>query len=157
MTLRSPTTPDGILSCDWDLVHHLAVEIVNASSEDDAVRETAATEKLFQTLNELERQYGPLPSILATRADYAEDPSQQEALYLRAYAEAEAREDKRNMVWVASSLAALYIEGMRDDVEGVRWLAALSANLAAFPDEYESQEHERLRRLATDLGVRSRD
>jgi hypothetical protein len=157
MTQRSDVTPDGIERRDWDRVHELAVEIANASSDDDVHRGSAATPQLFETLNDLERQYGPLPSILATWADYVDDPREQEALYLRAYAEAEARADKRNMVWVASSLAALYIEEIRDGVEGVRWLAALSANLVAFPDEYESQEHERLRKLASVLDGRSRD
>ena len=63
-------TSDGISDADWDVVHALAVEIVNASESEAAVRTTAA---LLCHLDTLEQKYGALPSILATRADYVED------------------------------------------------------------------------------------
>lgn len=67
-------TPDGIRTEDWDRVHAAACEIVNASSMDDPVLCEHHTVLLFETLDELERHYGRIPSILATRADFTDDP-----------------------------------------------------------------------------------
>ena len=140
-------TPDGIARVDWDRVHQLAVDIVNASSADDVNTVAQATRQLHAVLDELEARYGRLPSILATRADYLDDPGQQERALLEAYRQAEARHDDRNLMWVASSLAALYVEGKRDYVQGQHWLDALARHLRVVPDDWESKEHERLRAL----------
>ena len=76
-------TSDGISSQDWDVIHELAVEIVNAPDNE----KPAYSKKLVDYLETLERNYGPLPSILATRADYLPegDPVRRDLL-LRALA-----------------------------------------------------------------------
>ncbi len=140
-------TPDGIARIDWDRVHQLAVDIVNASSVDDSAAGARLTQELLAVLDDLEERYGPLPSILATRADYLEDPRQQEQVLLEAYRLAHSRQDKRNLVWVASSLATLYVETIRDHTQARQWVDALAIHLRAFPDEWEAKEHDRLENL----------
>jgi hypothetical protein len=51
-------------------------------------------------------------------------------------------------MWIASSLAALYLERRRDYMQGQHWLDALAAHLRAAPDEWEAKEHDRLQALA---------
>src|SRR5687767_6692353 len=58
-------TPDGISTEDWDVVHTLAVEIFNASNDQQDVD---LRRRLFDWLDKLEAKYGPLPSSLATRS-----------------------------------------------------------------------------------------
>jgi hypothetical protein len=88
-------TPDGIARVDWDRVHQLAVDIVTASASDDANTVAQATRQLHAVLDELEARYGRLPTIVATRADYLDDPGQQEQALLEAYRLAEAGHDGR--------------------------------------------------------------
>jgi hypothetical protein len=144
MPEETRATPDGIARADWDRVHQLALDIVNASSLDDAPVGARAKGELLALLDELQERYGPLPSILATRADYLDDPRQQEQQLLDAYRIAEGRHDERNLVWIASSLAAFYLEDLRNASEGRRWLDTLGAHLRACPDASESEEYDRL-------------
>jgi hypothetical protein len=65
-------TPDGITTEDWDRVHDLALEVVNLSAEGDEAGSDAAKIQLRELLDDLQEKYGPLPSLLATRADYVE-------------------------------------------------------------------------------------
>lgn len=140
-----PATPDGISRRHWDSVHELAVEIVNASCRDDDSTGDRKTADLLHLLDNLEVVYGPLPSILATRADYVDDIQRKEQLLHAAYDLAVQRRDERNALWIASSLAGLYVEEVGDRGQGVRWLAALEKHLGTLPDEDERQELERLR------------
>lgn len=73
-------TSDGISSEDWDKVHELAVEIVNAGDAQSEVHRS----QLLIYLDQLEKKYGELPSILATRADYVAELKHKEALLKRA-------------------------------------------------------------------------
>lgn len=115
------TTSDGISSEDWDLLHELAVEVVNAEAGEE---EDLCRRRLLDYLDELESKYGPLPSILATRADYlVDDIPGRLALFNRAYALAAEAGDARNQLRIASSLAALYIEELEDAAEASKWLA----------------------------------
>jgi hypothetical protein len=74
-------TRDGISTEEWDRVHTVAVDIVNASAIEDAVLCAHHTERLFDILDELEAIYGRIPSILDTRADYTDDPTVAITLY----------------------------------------------------------------------------
>jgi len=140
-------TPDGILTDDWDRVHELAADAANAALVDDAVADAAATRRLLEWLDELLRRYGPLPSILATRADYVEDESEREYLLHAAYEQAELLHDQRNLALIASSLAGLYVEDREDYVLGQRWLERLETHVVACPESNEGDELERLRRI----------
>ncbi len=116
---------------------------------DDAQAGVRATRELLAVLDELEKRYGSLPSILATRADYLEDPRQQEQVLREAHRLAQSRQDQRNLVWIASSLSALYVEVIRDQAQGQQWLDTLAAHLRISPDDWEAEEHARLQNLLT--------
>jgi hypothetical protein len=74
-------TPDGISTAEWNRVHAVAVDIVNATGIEDDVLCAYHTERLFDILDELEAIYGRIPSILDTRADYSDDPTVAVTLY----------------------------------------------------------------------------
>jgi hypothetical protein len=142
------TTSDGISSEDWDLLRELAVEVVNAEPGED---EELCRRRLLDYLDGLESKYGPLPSILATRADYlVDDVPGRVTLLSRAYALAAEAGDARNQLHIASSLAAIYIEEVENAAEGGKWLARAKEHLGAGTDvdrrEYARVEKS-LRRL----------
>lgn len=145
-------TSDGISSADWDLVHGCAVDVVNAPDADKPQH----TQRLLDCLEVLEAKYGPLPSILATRADCLDegDPAR-EQLLLRAFALSETRDDASNVVHVASSLAELFLD-KRDLPSADRWLKRMRESMAASSDP-DHAEYERLRaeyrRLAIQPGL----
>jgi len=136
-------TPDGISSEDWDLVHELAIEIVNATKEDE---EAAYRRRLLDYLDELEAKYGALPSILATRADYVDvdDVPSRLDLLLRSYSSAVTRGDVRNQLYVALSLAALYVDELEDVAQGRQWLARAREHLTMAGNEVDVREYERI-------------
>ena len=145
-------TPDGIATEDWDRVHELALEVVNASAEGEEAASEAATLRLRELLDELQQKYGPLPSLLATRADYISDGPQERDYWLAAaYEQAEKLGDTRNLVWIAASLATLHVDDLGDAVQGSRWLTQLEEHLRATPDESEAEEAGRLRGILESL------
>ena len=142
------TTPDGISSDDWDLVHELAVGIANAANEQEAACERY---RLLEWLDELERKYGSAPSILAARADFIGNVENKRDLLLRAHSLAEERHDMRNALYVAHSLAELYLEEFQNAVEGRRWLQRVEDHLVQVDDGWFAEEYERLRAMADEL------
>jgi hypothetical protein len=135
------STPDGIGADDWDVVHQLALDCVNApDDEKESVRH-----RLLVYLDTLEARYGSLPSILATRADYldSDDPKRLELL-LRAYELAESRRDRVNALFVAHSLAELHLEN-RQAEDANRWLSRMRERLADVDDHGLAKDYERLR------------
>ena len=141
---------DGISKEDWDVVHGLAVDVANASMRDDDEATGASRRHLLEYLDFLQEKYGPLPSILATRASYSDDRTEKLDLLTRAYALADARRDHRSQLYVASSLAELHIEEFRDASEGLRWLRLVRGLLEEVGDSSDVREYERLRRTAED-------
>lgn len=141
-------TPDGISKKDWDTVHELSVDIVNARGEAEA---NILTKRLLAYLKELEDKYGPLPSILATRADYVSDPGEKLSCLRQAYALAEATCDTTNMAEIAHSLAEFYIEDMGDVVEGRIWLMHLQHNTKGSTDKFLLEDCLRLGKLLEGL------
>jgi hypothetical protein len=141
-------TSDGISEKDWDRVHELAVEIVNAGEGEEGDEQTA---ELLSYLDRLEEKYGVLPSILATRADYVEDSRESLALLRRAYDLARERQDYRNMLYVASSLVSLNIERFRNADEAERWLRAFEEALKYAGGESDIREQEDLAKALEQL------
>ena len=88
-------TPDGISTADWDRVNELALEVVNTSTAEDHEGNERAKRRLKSLLDDLQEKYGPLPSLLATRADYVDRPEDQEYWLLAAYDEAVRRDDAK--------------------------------------------------------------
>ena len=122
-------TSDGISTEDWDVVHGLAVDVVNAPDDEYGPRR-----QLLEFLETLESKYGPLPSILATRADYLTDEDlRREELLLRAHALAESRGDSVSGVDIAESLVDLYLEKV-DLSEASRWLSRMRDHLTDLRD-----------------------
>lgn len=141
-------TPDGIRDEDWDPVHELAVEVVNAREGEESDNHKT---QLLAHLDRLEEKYGPLPSILATRADYVKDARESQELLERAYRPAVEQGDRLNVLYVASSLARLHIERFRDLAEGTKWLAAFEKALKHAGDESDIDEYEELARTLDEL------
>ena len=144
-------TPDGISREDWAHVHQCAVDVANAGLADDDAASQASTSELLQVLARLEHRYGALPSILATRADYIEDVPSRLTLYQAAYEAASARGDARNLVWIASSLADLYVDELREPLRGGEWLERLETHLEKHDDPDERDVLERLRAVVESL------
>lgn len=144
-------TTDGISSDEWDRVTELAFEIWHHI--DDAEEETRRLQ-LFAYLDALETKYGPLPSILATRADFssAGDIGNQEELLVRAYALAVERGDRFNALVIAHSLADMYLWELGKPLEGGTWLACFGTLLRHDPeDPWWQEEYDRLKEIAKTL------
>jgi hypothetical protein len=112
-------TSDGISTADWEHVHELAIDIVDAA--DGATGEVSRLE-LLQYLEDLRHKYGDLPSLCATQADYVEDRAESERLLLRAFDLAVSRSDAQNIKEVALSLATLNAMDKRDRRAASHWL-----------------------------------
>jgi hypothetical protein len=136
-------TSDGISQDDWDVVATLAAQIANdASSEENSSEEL--TQKLLEQLDRLESKYGLLPSILATRADYLSDFNRRIQSLESAWSAATQISDNANRTFIASSLAALFIDELRDVPNGKRWLSHLGEALETYWDDHEYKEFQRL-------------
>lgn len=135
-------TSDGISPEDWSRVHELVVDLFNSPSE----AKDAARNLLFQWLDELERKYGELPSIVATRADFVDDDRSREELLHRAYSRSETLNDRVNLLQVAHSLAEFYIDQAKNAVSGRQWLDAFKNHLTEIEDEYYRREYRRMLR-----------
>jgi hypothetical protein len=119
-------TSDGIATEDWDRVHELALEIVDASAEGEEATSDEAAVRLRELLDEFQEKYGPLPSLLATRADYISDgPEERDYWLTAAYEQAQKLGDLKNLVTIAASLATLHVEDLRDSIIGEQWLTKL--------------------------------
>jgi mannose/cellobiose epimerase-like protein (N-acyl-D-glucosamine 2-epimerase family) len=134
-------TSDGISGEDWDKVHEFAVEIVNA----DDVESEMHRSQLLSYLDQLEKKYGELPSILATRADYIKELESKEELLTRAYMLASTFQDAGNQLYVAHSLAELYIEDFQDPTKGKVWLEHFGKQLEQTKDMGYLEDYQRLR------------
>jgi hypothetical protein len=133
-------TSDGISTQDWDVVHQFALDIANAPAD----ARDRHRKRLLGFLDVLEAKYGPVPSILATRADYLEeeDPAREDLL-LRAHESAERQQDPANLVCVSQSLAELYLE-RGDLLRADEWLRKMRGYLHA-DDKTGFAEYERIR------------
>lgn len=137
-------TSDGISTEDWNVVQDYAASIANAACADDAATSDKITEKLLRYLECLEAQYGKLPSILATRADYVNDLSQRVRLLEQAYEYAKQSTDRENLTLTASSLAQIYVEEAVNVSAAQKWLALLADALGNKWDDLEHQEFQKL-------------
>lgn len=144
-------TSDGISSEDWDQVHQLAVDLANASDdEDDQVRE-----RLFECLRGLISKYGELPGILATQADYVDDPLESERLFLRAFDLALAKKDRSNIREVSLSLANLYVSDLRRPADASRWLDVANAYIDG-DSEVDRAEYRHIAEAIAQFGDKKR-
>ncbi len=141
-------TSDGISDHDWSKVHSLALFIVKVSLSSNRHAHKVYKEKMLRCLMSLEKKYGQLPSILATRADYTVGNKQKETLFLRAYQLSQERKDFFNQAEIAHSLAVLYIEYCRRHQEGLKWLKKLKVHIRKAKGKDLKEEYDRLCSLA---------
>jgi hypothetical protein len=139
-------TPDGVSTEDWDRVHELAVHVVNATTRGEEEASAAATRQILTLLDDLDGKYGPLPSLLATRADYVEKPSERERLWEAAHEQAVSRGDRKNLVWIATSLAEFHLTEANDHIAGRAWVERAERYLRDSPDASEEEGLKELRR-----------
>ena len=81
----NPKTPDGVPEKEWAKVTKLALAAAAASGKADDAAAADVTQKLLMMLEGLEQKFGPLPGILAARADFLDDPDEAVRLLERAY------------------------------------------------------------------------
>ena len=139
-------TEDGIATEDWGRVHELAVEVVNLSAAGEIAASGEASLRLVEALDDLQEKYGPLPSLLATRADYLDKFEDREYWYLAAYRLAAQRHDVRNLESISESLASLYADNRRWP-EAREWVGRLEQHLVLCPDSFDAEQAVRIRGL----------
>jgi hypothetical protein len=128
-------TSDGIAGADWDSIHELALDVVK--NADAGELRKAARARLLAQLESLERKYGARPSILATRADYVDDPLEREDLFHEAFQLATRIADEKNLLHIAHSLTEFYLEQRKAALAG-EWLNQLRECLRRVSDsDYE--------------------
>lgn len=140
-------TSDGISTKDWDRVKERAAKIATAVCSNKSAQAKKETKALLALLDQLQKRYGELPSVLATRADYVTSASESLGLLKKAYAIAEKANDKANLTYITSSLAELYVVDRRDKKNGKRWLAKLRACLKRHFDKHEFNVYKTLRKM----------
>jgi len=140
-------TPDGISDEEWSRVKELTIDIFHSAEDQRA----EGQRRLFEYLDKLEAKYGPVASILATRADFMSDPRAKDEILRAGFISAEASNDSRNALYIAHSLAELHIEGYRCAIEGWKWLERLKQFLLVVEDSWFGDEYSRLRSALDDL------
>lgn len=147
-------TSDGIDDEDWERVQDAALTYVHATADesDDGNAELRA---IVHVLDELELKYGRLPSLLATRADYVDDVDSRIALLEEAFELAQARQDYRNVIETADSLATTYIRQLDDSVMGRTWLTALERHLPIAGRESDMERYADLAQSLEELDRRA--
>lgn len=115
-------TSDGISEEDWEKVRDLAALVANAAFHERDQDRKSSNRKLHAFLDALIMKYGHKPSLLATLADFSDDPDEQITLNLKAIKAAEDISDYRNMVLSALSLAEIYTEAKSDRAAAQKWL-----------------------------------
>ena len=135
-------TPDGISTEEWEEVHGLVLNIVNAETTDERARSQS---RLFVFLDELEALYGALPSILATRADFVDDADVRLHLLSDAYFVAEANDDRTNMLYVSHSLAEFHLDERPNLDIAEQWLERMKNHLVGIDDQDMADSYQRLR------------
>lgn len=140
----SEKTPDGILRGDWNQLQQLVADYVNDELQSGASNETLIRNSILNLIDELVLKYGEIPSLLATRADYVENNEEAAMILEEAYKLSDATGDYRNKTFIASSLAELYQDEIKDSLKGGRWIEQLSKDLEFY---YDEDEHEVLREL----------
>lgn len=149
--MRTPTsTPAGVPKEHWDKVHDLALVYANHMVAGAHERAENARRSMLRLLRAIERRFGELPSLLATRSDYVISTAYREKLLLRAFKLARRRGDSANRVLVSSSLASFYIEDVGNFAEGKKWLDELELALETCPIDTERRAWRAMAKVVRD-------
>jgi len=137
-------TSDGISNEDWEKIEELALAIVSAIQADDDIMSKIQCEYLHLALDSLEEIYGRLPSILATRGDFARDGENPIPFWEEAYGLALQRNDLKNVLYLSSSLANHYNDAKERD-SALKWLVIGEKALSQYYDDFESNNLKEIR------------
>jgi hypothetical protein len=108
MQEKTPKTA-RVSANEWRSIKKLASDVANAMARDNIKGANEARLNLLKALSFLEKKYGRIPSLLATKADYIEDDKKRISLLHAAYKLARRNADKLNIVLICSSLADFHI------------------------------------------------
>jgi hypothetical protein len=92
---------------DWEQVIEKACDIANATKDEDDAMYEVHVESMMRLLDKLEAKYGLQSRILATRADYVENPSERGALYAQALDLARTAKDMDEIEEIMDSINKL--------------------------------------------------
>ncbi|MBU6953839.1 hypothetical protein [Hahella sp. HN01] len=144
------TTSDGIDIYEWETIVELASEIANMTAID--VDASLIERKLLLELDKLEEKYGPLPSILSTKAEYIDEFRLKLTLLKEAYINSCEISDLNNRAFISSTIAELYIDNCNDIVRSKYWLEKFRKDLERYPeDEYLNGLYQELSAKYRDL------
>lgn len=127
-------TTDGISKVDWDQVQEIAEKITYASSLGGNSKLLA--KRLLVYLDTLKQKYGRLPSIVATEADYVDEPELELRLLKEAYATAIEIRDYKNIAYISNSLAEFYIDTNKNTQHAKFWTRIFEKSLQDYTDSY---------------------
>ena len=102
--------PKGIEKEDWDRIHELACEVVNATLNEDEILSESRNETLLAALRELKEKYGKHPSILATIGDFTEEKEERMKIYSRALERAKEMNFEEEIFEITESIQDLLEE-----------------------------------------------
>ena len=125
--MTSETTTNGVSPSDWARVCQLQADIVNFAYHDQDEASENAAQELVALATELEAEYGPLPALLAIRADHVRSVEARESLLHDTYREAESRKDAGYQAWASVSLASHYVDVVSDLTKAEEWLSVAEA------------------------------
>ena len=127
-------TSDGISKEDWNQAQEIVEKITYAGSLGGSSKLLA--KKLIVYLDTLKQKYGRLPSILATQADYINEPEQELSLRKEAYITALEIRDYKNIAYISSSLARFYKETNRNTQNAKFWVRIFEKSLQDYSDSH---------------------
>ncbi len=122
---------------------------MNFSYHDQYEASDQATHELVALASELEAKYGPLPALLAIRADYVGSLEERESLLHDTYREAEVRRDGGYKLWAAASLASHYVDAISDLIKAEHWVSLAEAQSRIVDDPRLHEDVDRLRGILT--------
>jgi hypothetical protein len=127
----------------------LLADIVNFSYHDQYEATDRATNELLVLATELEAKYGPLPALLAIRADYVGSLEARESLLHDTYRQAELRNDAAYQAWAAVSLASHYVDVVPDVRKAEHWVSVAEVQSRLAGDPRLDEDVDRLRGILT--------
>jgi hypothetical protein len=142
-------TTDGVPASEWARVRELQAEIVNFAYHDQYEASGQASYDLVALAAELEAKYGPLPALLAIRADHVTSLDARESLLHETYRQAECRNDAAYQAWAAVSLASHYVDVVPDMRKAEHWASVAEVQSLRLGDPRLDEDIDRLRGVLT--------
>jgi len=127
----------------------LLADIVNCSYHEQYEATDRAINELLGLAAELETKYGPLPALLAIRADHVGSIDERESLLHDTYRQADLRNDAAYQAWAAVSLASHYVDVVPDVRKAEHWVSVAEVQSRLLGDPLLEDDVDRLRGILT--------